>query len=177
VNLEGSKDYHSHGSGAFELTDFRSIGRNVNIERGVLVFNPGNIALGNNVYIGHNTILKGYHKNEMVIGNDTWIGQICYFHSAGGIEIGRAVGIGPGVKILTSVHGDGPIDRPIIFNELDLRKVVIEDGCDIGIGAIILPGVRIGEGAIVGAGAIVNRDVEAYSVVVGNPAKLIRKRR
>ena len=62
------------------------------------------------------------------------------------------------------------------FCDLEFGEVIIEDGCDIGIGSVILPGVKIGEGSIVGAGAVVTKDVLPYSVVAGNPAKSLRKR-
>jgi acetyltransferase-like isoleucine patch superfamily enzyme len=146
-------------------------------EANVLVFHPENIEIGNNVYIGHNTILKGYYKNTMNIGDGTWIGQSCLFYSAGGIKIGRAVGIGPGVKILTSVHRDDELSKPILCSILKFASVTIEDGCDIGIGSIILPGVSVGEGSIIGAGSVVTKDVEAYTVVAGSPARLLRKRK
>jgi len=74
---------------------FCRLGRNVVFERGVLVFHPENIEIGENVYIGHATILKGYYKNKMIVGDHTWIGAQCFLHSAGGLRIGRAVGIGP----------------------------------------------------------------------------------
>lgn len=168
--------YKSHGNGKFELGDFRKIGKNVILERGVMVFHPESIEIGNNVYIGHNTILKGYYKNRMIIGDNTWIGQCCFFHSAGGISIGKTVGIAPYVKILTSVHKEEELNKPILWCDLELKKVIIEDGSDIGIGAIILPGVTIGEGAIVGAGAVITKDAEPYTIVAGVPAKVIRKR-
>lgn len=173
------KDYRihkTHGTGSFTLQAFKKIGENVILEKGVLVFHPENISIGNNIYIGHNTILKGYFKNEMVVGDHTWIGQNCFLYSAGGIKIGKAVGVGPMVKILTSVHKEEELAKPILFCDLEFKEVIIEDGCDIGIGSIILPGVEIGEGSIIGAGAIVTKDVEPYSVVAGNPARIIRKR-
>lgn len=176
MNVHNHKKYSSHGTGKFSLQDFKSLGENVIFEENVLVFHPDHIVIGANVYIGHNTILKAFHKNEMHIGDHTWIGQGCFFHSAGGLTIGRAVGIGPMVKILTSTHRDGPRSIPIIFNEVDSKQVIIEDGCDIGIGAIVLPGVRIGEGSFVGAGAVVTKDVPPYSVVAGVPARVIRER-
>jgi len=177
MNFENYRMYRSHGSGKFKRKDFKKIGDNVIFEEGVLVFHPENIEIGNNVYVGHNTILKGYYKSEMIIDNHTWIGQSCFLHSAGGIRIGKAVGIGPMVKILTSVHkDDGELSKPILFNDLEFGEVIIEDGCDIGIGSIILPGIKIGVGSIVGAGSVVTKDVPAYSVAVGNPARVIRKR-
>jgi acetyltransferase-like isoleucine patch superfamily enzyme len=168
--------YRSHGDGKFKMEDFKRIGANVIFEKGVFVFHPENIEIGNNVYIGHNTILEGYHKNKMSIGDHTWIGQGCFFHSAGGIKIGKAVGVGPGVKILTSVHKEDDLSKPIIFNDLEFGEVIIEDGCDVGMGSIILPRVKIGEGSIIGAGSVVTKNIPPYSVVAGNPAKSLRKR-
>ncbi len=166
----------SHGSGAFKAEEFRQLGDNVIFEKGVLVFHPENISIGDNVYFGHYTILKGYHQNEMKIGSGTWIGQQCFFHSAGGIGIGRNVGIGPGVQILTSYHKDQGRDRPILHGEILFKPAIVEDDCDIGVGAIILPGVTLGQGVQVGAGAVITRDVAPYSVVAGNPARVLRMR-
>lgn len=166
----------SHGTGRFETQDVKKIGSGVIFEEGVLIFHPENVEIGDNVYIGHNTILKAYHKNDMIIRDGTWIGQCCFFHSAGGISIGKSVGIGPYTKILTSVHTETQPEIPVIDNELIFNEVVIGDGCDIGIGTIILPGIHIGEGSIIGAGSIVTKDLPAYSVCAGNPAKQLRKR-
>ena len=167
----------THGTGKFRKKDFLKLGKNVIFEKGVLVFHPENIKIGDNIYIGHNTILKGYYKNKMVIDNHTWIGQGCFFHSAGGIKIGKAVGIGPMVKILTSQHiKSNNLEIPVLFTELEFKKVIIEDGCDIGIGSIVLPGVVIGKGAIIGAGSVVNKNVPEYEIWAGVPAKFIGKR-
>ena len=167
----------THGDGTFTSKDFKTIGGDVIFEDGVRVFHPENITIGNNVYIGHDTILKGYYKNEMNIGDHTWIGQNCFFHSAGGMDIGKAVGIGPAVKILTSTHREEKLSKPLLFCDLEFGKVIIADGCDIGIGVIILPGVKVGKGSIVGAGSVVTKDVEPYTVVAGVPAKFLRKRK
>lgn len=177
LNFSKSKDFKSHGSGEFCSADLGACGRNVVFESGVLAFHPANIFLGENIYIGHSTVLKGYHKNRITVGDGTWIGQFCFFHGAGGLEIGRAVGIGPKVSILTSSHQDKHLDLPILHHELDFKPVTICDGADIGVGTVILPGVTIGEGAIVGAGSVVTRDVAAYAIVAGSPARLLRSRR
>lgn len=177
MKTEKFKDYQSHGSGTFTDDSFKSLGNNVIFESGVLVFHPNTIIISDNVYIGHNTILKGYHQNSMEIGEGTWIGQNCYFHSAGGIRIGKYVGIGPHVKIITSNHVDiGTTDVPVIQSPLEFKAVSIDDGADIGIGSVILPGIKIGQGAIVGAGAVVTRDVEPFTVAAGVPARFIRRR-
>lgn len=168
--------YRSHGDGSFQPQDFRSLGANVVFEAGVLVFHPQNISLGANLYIGHRTILKGYHLNDLVIGDHTWIGQNCFFHSAGGIRIGSRVGIGPNVSILTSTHREEGRDVPILFSDLQFAPVILEDDCDIGLGSIILPGVTIGRGAQIGAGSVVTRDIPAYAVAAGSPARILRER-
>lgn len=170
------RKHKSHGTGEFRREDLRACPEDVVLEAGVLVFHPENVELGANVYVGHQTILKGYYKNTMRIGAGTWIGQQCFFHSAGGIEIGERVGIGPGVKILTSSHGEHGRELAILDSPVDFAPVVVEDQADIGIGAIVLPGVRIGRGAQVGAGAVVAKDVPPYSVVAGVPAVVLRER-
>jgi len=168
--------YTSHGTGAFTPDQFAKLGKNVTFEEGVRVFHPENIEIGDNVYIGHDTILKGYFKNKFVIGQGTWIGQQCFFHSAGGIFIGENVGIGPGVKILTSSHALDELDKPILHSKISFREVRVGSGSDLGVGAILLPGVTIGAGVQIGAGAIVTADIPDRSVAAGSPAKVIRQR-
>lgn len=168
--------HRSHGDGSFRADQFARCGPDCVFEAGVLVFHPERIELGSNVYIGHQAILKGYYKNKMRIGDETWIGQQAFLHSAGGIDIGARVGIGPGVRIITSSHGEDGRDVPILSSAIELAQVVIEDDCDLGVGAIVLPGVHIGKGAQIGAGAVVAEDVPPYCVAVGVPAKVIRER-
>ena len=166
----------SHGTGEFRIDELGACGDDCVIEAGVLVFHPSNVELGRNVYVGHQTILKGYHKNKLRIGDESWIGQQCFFHSAGGIDIGAHVGIGSGVRIITSKHAEAGRVIPILDSPVEFGPVIIEDDVDIGVGAIVLPGVRIGRGAQIGAGAVVADDVPAYAVAAGVPAKVLRKR-
>lgn len=176
MNILKGKAKYTIGKGKKFDDKFKFIGKNVIIEDGVRIFHPENIILEDNVYIGHNTILNGYYKGEMIIKKDSWIGPNCYFNSAGGIEIGRAVGIGPSVQILTSSHINNELNQPVLFNPLEFRKVNIKDGADIGVNSILLPGVEIGIGSIVGAGCVVTRSIDSYSIAVGNPAKVIKSR-
>ena len=168
------KIYKSHGSGKVNYKKINK-GKNVVLEENVMIFHPENIVIGNNVYIGHNTFLKGYYKNKIIIHDNTWIGQNCFLHGGGGIEIGESVGIAPHVKILTSFHALSNKKIPIIENKIQFKKVIIEENCDIGIGAIILPGCIIGAGTVVGAGAVVTKSVKKNNIVVGNPAKKLKK--
>ena len=163
----------SHGTGLGPW-EFAERGEGVMLEEGVLVFHPENIRLGSGIYVGHQTILKGYFKNEMRIADGVWIGQQCFFHSAGGIVIHRKVGIGPGVKILTSAHELKKANGPILDQPLELAPVEIGEGADLGVNAVILPGVTIGAYAQVAAGAVVTKSVEQHTVVAGVPAKTMR---
>lgn len=166
----------SHGDGRVDFALLRSVGTGVVIEEGVRIFHPETISLGNQVYIGHETMLKGYYKGHMEIGSGSWIGQRCFFHSAGGLRIGENVGIAPEVKILTSVHDFNSARRPVMEYPLKFEPVEIKSGVDVGVGSIILPGVTVGEGAVIGAGSVVTKDVPSYEVWAGVPARKLRDR-
>jgi acetyltransferase-like isoleucine patch superfamily enzyme len=170
------KYFSSHGTGEFSRDQFIELGENVIFETGILVFHPDNIKIGNNVYIGHNSILKGYYKNSFLISDNVWIGQNCFLHSAGGIFIGSEVGIGPKVSIITSQHRPTKKEIPVLLSELEFGTVVIGNGSDIGVNSTILPGVTIGEGSIIAAGAVVNKDVPPFEIWGGVPAKKIGER-
>lgn len=170
------RKFSTHGSGEFDRGAFRVLGENVIFENSALVFHPEGISIGSNVYIGHQAILTGYHNAEMIIGDDVWIGQQVFFHSAGGLVIGNRVGIGPGVRIVTSSHREQRWRTPILEGALDFATVEIGDECDIGVGAIILPGVTIGRGSQIGAGALVTGDLPEYCIAVGTPARVVRIR-
>ncbi len=171
-----SKARQSHGSGVFESTMLAQCGSGCVFEPGVLAFHPERIFVGEGVYVGHQSILKGYYNNDMRIGDHTWIGQQCFFHSAGGLTIGSHVGIGPGVKIISSFHKEAGRHIPILLSPLEFAPVHIEDDADIGTGAVILPGVHIGKGAQIGAGAVVSQPIPAYAVAAGVPARVLRIR-
>jgi acetyltransferase-like isoleucine patch superfamily enzyme len=166
----------SHGSGSFTPEQLGACGEDCVFEHDVLIFHPENVFLGRNVYVGHRTILKGYYKNAMRIGDETWIGQNCFFHSAGGITIGHRVGIGPGVMILTSEHQELGRAVPPLLSPVEMAPVEIADEANLGVGTIVLPGVRIGRGARIGAGSVVTRDVADFSIAAGSPARVLRER-
>lgn len=170
------KLWKSEGPGTNDKNKLSKCGDNVIIEDGVRIFNPENVEIGDNVYIGHDTILKGYYNSKLIIGSNTWIGQQCFIHGAGGVTIGENVGIGPSVKIHAARHKEIGIDTPILFSGLEFFGIKICDDCNIGIGAVILPGVEIGKGSKIGANAVVNKSIKEYSVAVGVPAKIIKTR-
>lgn len=111
------------------------------------------------------------YGKPVTIGKGCFIQQYCTFFGRGGITIGNDVFIGPKVNLITINHDANPDNRSATYG----RPIVIEDKVWIGINSTILPGVRIGYGAIVGAGSVVTKDVESMTVVAGNPARVIKK--
>jgi len=154
----------------------KAFGHGAKIGVGVLVLHPHTFEIGDAVFIGNQTYLQGRHDGHCVIGAHTWIGPQSYFDCRD-MELGEYVGWGPGAKVLGSEHTGEPTDVPIIQTDLVIKPVRVEDGADIGVNAVLLPGVTVGRGAIVGAGAVVTKDVAPYAIVAGVPAKFLRSRR
>lgn len=111
-----------------------------------------------------------YGRN-ITVGKDVFINSGCCFQDQGGIEIGDGSLIGQQVVIATLNHSLDPADRQSMLP----AKVVIGKNVWIGAHATILPGVTIGDNSVIGAGAVVNRNIPADSVAVGVPAKVVRK--
>ena len=105
------------------------------------------------------------------IGKNVFINACCKFQDQGGIEIGNGVLIGHNVTLATLNHDERPQFRQNIYP----KPIKIEDNVWIGSNATILQGITIGKGAIVGACAVVTKDVPENTIVAGVPAKIIRK--
>lgn len=106
------------------------------------------------------------------MGDHVYLNVLCTILDCAEVSIGHHVMFGPAVQIYTAAHVLQAAGR---IQGLEVAKpVVIEDNVWIGGGAIVLPGVKIGRNAVVGAGSVVPRDVLENSVVVGNPARVIR---
>lgn len=133
----------------------KECGMNVSIHESCWFLNPGMICVGNNVSIN----------------------PMCYIQGCGGIRIGNDVSIGHHVTIMSADHIYDDLNIPIKDQGIQFKEVVIDDGAWIGAKATILMGVRIGQGAIVAAGAVVTRDVDSFTIVGGIPARLIRRRK
>lgn len=116
-----------------------------------------------------------FTARQIRIGDHSAIGVNC--RVVGPVTLGDNVMMGPDVLILTQNHGFSTIDLPMRLQaSSDPKPVVIEDDVWLGARAILLPGVRVGRGSIVGAAAVVTRDVEPYSIVAGNPARVVNTR-
>jgi acetyltransferase-like isoleucine patch superfamily enzyme len=153
----------------------RRFGNGVRIGRNVLTRHPETFEIGDAVFIGDQVVLQGRIDGTCVIGDHVWIGPQAYF-DARDLVIEDYVGWGPGARVLGSVHTGVPGNVPIIQTDLEIRRVTVKAGADIGMNATIMPGVTIGAGAIVGAAAVVTQNVPANAVVTGVPARFIRWR-
>lgn len=159
------------------------------------VFYPGAAVVNNlrdaqAIRVGEHCHIKGElltfgNGGRIVMGDDGFLGEQSHIWSAGSITIGNRVLISHNVNIFdNNTHPLSPKKRHAQFKailasghpkEIDLqaRPVFIEDDVLIGCMSIVLKGVRIGQGAVVGAGSVVTRDVPAYAIVAGNPAVVI----
>ena len=139
------------------------MGKNSTFGRGTVFYSPNRITIGNNVYIGKYCSLE----TDIEIGDDVLIGSNVglvgkYDHDY--TCVGKAVKDSPWIG-----------DADYCFKGKGL-KISIENDVWIGYGAVILSGVTVGRGAIVAAGSVVTRDVPPYTVVGGNPAKVLSRR-
>lgn len=136
---------------------------------------PETFEIGSGVFIGAQAFIQGRFDGRCSIGNGVWIGPQAYL-DARDLVLGDHVGWGPGARVLGSQHTGSPTDIPIIATDLEILPVRVCDWADIGTGAVLLPGVTVGKGAIVGAGAVVTEDVPDYAIVAGVPARFLRWR-
>lgn len=115
--------------------------------------------------------IRSDYGANLKIGKQVFINSNVMFTDLGGIELEDKVLVGPNVTILSVNH---PLD-PEKRRGVELKSVRIEENAWLGANSTILPGVTVGKSAVVAAGAVVSKDVPAYTVVAGVPAKVIKK--
>jgi maltose O-acetyltransferase len=126
---------------------------------------------GNNINIGK----RSTFSRQISIGNNSSIGDRCLINSP--VSIGNNVMMAQEVLMFTTNHRTDRNDIPMVNQgNKEAAKITICDDVWIGARVIILPGVTIGKGSILGAGSVISKDVEPYSVMVGNPAKKVKSR-
>lgn len=118
-----------------------------------------------------------YRPEMVVIGSGCYLGDgVQLYPWNAPITLGDNVLVAAGARMITRKHGFAELDRPMADQGYTNAPIVLQDDVWVGFQAVILPGVTIGRGSIVGAGAVVTRDVEPNSIVGGVPARLIRMR-
>lgn len=144
----------------------------------IVIHDKGFLSLNDDVYIGRNVEIG---SDDITIGFDTSLQDRCIL--LGTIKIGAGCILAPNIFISSGGH-HFEINPYLPIREQDVigvksvphKPVIIEDDCWIGINSIIMPGVVIGKGSVIGAGSIVTKNIPPYSVSVGAPTKVIRKR-
>jgi len=141
------------------------------------------LVFGDKVTIGSYAIIRptnlygGEAGVGLKVGNNSSIGPYSYIGCSGYIEIGDNVMMSPRVSIYSENHNFSETDRPMIEQGVTRSFVIIEDDCWIAANAVILAGVTVGKGSVIAAGSIVTKDVPPYSIVGGNPARIIKSRK
>lgn len=118
-----------------------------------------------------------HSAKKMSVGNEVRLGEKSYFNANGGLTIGNNVKMGPQVFIWTSNHNYFD-PKKLPYDDIEInRPVTIGDNVWIGAKSIIIPGVNIGEGAVIAMGSVVTKDVPSCAVVGGNPAQILKFRK
>jgi acetyltransferase-like isoleucine patch superfamily enzyme len=133
------------------------------------------VRFGRWTWIGHDTKIR-CHEGEVRIGDKTVLGQECTISAYQHVSIGEQCVVADRVMLIDFDHNVAEVERPIRVQGIYKRDVRVGNNVWIGFAAQILRGVTVGDNAIVGAGAVVTKDVPANAVVAGVPARVIRMR-
>lgn len=136
-------------------------------------YSTSEIRLGNDVHIGRNSVLRA-GIGKITIHDGTLINRFAYLDGNGGIEIGSRSALGNHIELISAHKVIDDPSAPIKGMQPGMIK--IGEGVFVGSRVIIMPGVHIGNGAVVGAGAVVTKDVPPYCIARGVPARVTRKR-
>ena len=163
---------------------FKSCGHRVGFTSIGFWYGTEFISIGNNCCFDKDLFLtawyfnKDEHEPSIIIGDNCSFGAYNHISCLNRIEIGDGLLTGKWVTIVDNSHGTSNFEdmkiRPWLRKIVSPGPVIIERNVWIGDKATILPNVTIGEGAIIGANSVVTKDIPKYSVVVGNPAKVIK---
>ncbi len=157
-------------------SDLRVMDLSVQCDGRVRVHGTRDVRIGRRCRLGRDTELETRGAGRIVLGDDIRINRGCTLVSYAQIAIGDFAIIGEYVTIRDANHGM-KADEPMRYQAHDSAPVAIGRDVWIGRGSCVLPGVTIGEGAVIGANSVVSRDIPAFSVAAGAPAAVIRKRK
>jgi acetyltransferase-like isoleucine patch superfamily enzyme len=154
------------------------LGDNVVIERGVRLWvdTEGlSITIGDNSYLSSHCVLNTF-DGWIIIGSNCTVNSYAILYGHGGLKIGNDVRIAPQVMIMPMNHIFADPDVPIRKQGIQTQGITVEDDVWLGAGAVVLDGVTIGKGSVIGAGAVVSKDIPPYSIAVGVPARVVKRR-
>jgi galactoside O-acetyltransferase len=160
-------------------TNFIEISQNVFIFKGVRIDGKGEnnkIYLGNKVAIERNVDIGCLDNTSIYIDDETFIGPNVCIAGPGNIKIGKYCMIASHSGIYANNHNFADPTELIRDQGITRKGIVIEDNCWLGHGVTVLDGVTIGKGSVIGASAVVTKDIPPFSVAVGIPAKVIKSR-
>lgn len=160
---------------------FASWGRGSRIGRGAKIVGPQFVHIGSGVTIGEQAWMnakddRGDGAPTLHVGDGTYIGRFVQINAWRNVVIGKDVLVADRVLISDADHNYSATNIPIRRQGDSFRgEVILREGCWIGIGAVVLPGVTIGRNSVVAANAVVTKDVPDYVVVGGIPARIIKQ--
>lgn len=164
--------------GEHVLSLVKSHGKNVKIHSLAKIANPQFAEIGDEVRILDYAFLDA--KESLIIGSYSIICWHCVIEGHSNVLIGNRCFLGPGTKILGStyiIHGYYTSEHlPYGTHKTEYGNIVIQDDAYLGANCVVMPGVTIGEGAVVGANAFVSRDLEPWGIYVGAPARKVGER-
>lgn len=153
-----------------------NLGRKSRIGSGCKIVRPWRLTTGERLQLEHKAYIKIVSEVASVqLGSEVFIGFGAELDISDSLQLGNHVLLAPGCFITDHNHRHGVHDR-IAAQGCKSSPVVIEDDVWLGANAVVLPGIRIGRGAIVGANAVVTHDVEPMAIVAGAPARVIGRR-
>lgn len=200
VFLNDDSEYAAKVRKDYYKTKLKHMGENVQIGKGVKFVNPEYISLGDNVRICDDVTLIARGEGGITLGNGVWLNERVYLDTESadtgyikiedkvyigtgttlfghkGLEIGDNVLLAQNITLTPYSHIFDDPERNIITQGGHSEKVTIGRDSYIGMGVDIMYSGNIGEGSVVGAGSVVVKSIPPYSVAVGNPAKVIKKR-
>lgn len=151
------------------------IGTNSSIRERLLILidNNSELLIGDNTSIDRGGEITSVNGAHLVIGNGTGIGSYCNIRCDKSITIGDNCYIAQFVTIVDGGYEFKDKNMPINRTRYNTDRISIGNNVWLGAGVIVLPGVEIGDGAVIGAGSIVVKDIPPYAIAVGNPSRVI----
>lgn len=160
---------------------FRYRGTNVTIRESAKFARPLCISIANNVIIDDFTLVSGGRDCLTEIGNHVHIACFSSILGGGGVTLGDYSGLSPGCRLFseTDDYTDGALMNPTVppeFHTQKVARITLGKYVILGANVVVLPGVTIGEGAVVGACSLVTKDIRPWTVNVGTPTRILRWR-